>query len=62
MDNVGRMIRRDWNHPCSVLWGVRINESADNHDFYTRTNATAKTLDDSRETGGIRNRYDSESI
>ena len=39
VDNVGRMIRRDWNHPSIILWGVRINESRDNHDFYTRTNA-----------------------
>jgi beta-galactosidase/beta-glucuronidase len=38
VDNVGRMIQRDWNHPSIVLWGVRINESPDNHDFYTRTN------------------------
>ena len=40
VDNVSRMIRRDWNHPSIILWGVRINESRDNHDFYTRTNAT----------------------
>ncbi|HMD98746.1 MAG TPA: glycoside hydrolase family 2 TIM barrel-domain containing protein [Terriglobia bacterium] len=52
--NVGEMIRRDWNHPCIILWGVRINESLDNHDFYTRTNALAHELDDSRQTGGIR--------
>ena len=56
------MIRRDWNHPSIVLWGVRINESADNHDFYTRTNALAHSLDDSRQTGGIRNQYDSELL
>jgi beta-galactosidase len=62
VDNAGRMIRRDWNHPSIVLWGVRINESADNHDFYTRTNAVAHALDDSRQTGGIRNRYDSELL
>jgi beta-galactosidase len=54
IDNVGRMIRRDWNHPSIVLWGVRINESLDDHDFYTRTNALAHALDDSRQTGGIR--------
>jgi len=52
--NVGEMIRRDWNHPAIVLWGVRINESLDNHDFYTRTNALAHSLDDARQTGGIR--------
>jgi beta-galactosidase len=53
--NVGKMVRRDWNHPCIILWGVRINESRDNHDFYTRTNALAHQLDDSRQTGGVRN-------
>ena len=54
VDNVGRMIRRDWNHPSIILWGVRINESEDNHDFYTRTNALAHALDPKRPTGGIR--------
>jgi beta-galactosidase len=54
IDNVGRMIRRDWNHPSVILWGVRINESLDDHDFYTRTNALAHALDQSRQTGGIR--------
>jgi len=62
VDNVSRMIRRDWNHPAIVLWGVRINESADNHDFYVRTNEVARALDDSRQTCGIRNRYDSELL
>jgi beta-galactosidase len=54
VDNVGRMIRRDWNHPSIVLWGVRINESKDDHDFYVRTNALAHKLDPARQTGGIR--------
>jgi beta-galactosidase len=54
VDNVARMIRRDWNHPSIILWGVRINESRDNHDFYTRTNALAHQLDPTRQTGGIR--------
>jgi beta-galactosidase len=62
IDNVGRMIRRDWNHPSIVLWGVRINESRDDHDFYTRTNALAHALDDSRQTGGIRNFQGSEFL
>jgi len=62
VDNVERMIRRDWNHPSIVLWGVRINESSDNHDLYTRTNETARSLDDSRPTCGIRNNYDSELL
>jgi beta-galactosidase len=62
IDNVRRMIRRDWNHPCVVLWGVRINESKDDHDFYTRTNATAHALDPTRPTGGIRNFQESEFL
>lgn len=60
--NVGEMIRRDWNHPSVVLWGVRINESQDNHDFYVRTNDLAHKLDDARQTGGIRYLYDSEML
>ena len=52
--NVGEMVKRDWNHPSIVLWGVRINESLDDHDFYTRTNALAHELDNSRQTGGVR--------
>jgi beta-galactosidase len=54
VDNVRRMIRRDWNHPSIILWGVRINESKDDHDFYTKTNALAHSLDPTRQTGGIR--------
>ena len=54
IDNVGRMIHRDWNHPSIILWGVRINESRDDHDFYTRTNALAHRLDPTRQTCGIR--------
>lgn len=48
------MIRRDRNRPSIILWGVRINESADNHEFYTRTNAIARALDPKRATGGVR--------
>src|SRR5271170_8058747 len=62
VDNVSRMIRRDWNHPAIVLWGVRINESRDNHDFYTRTNAVAHKLDPTRQTGGIRYFQESEFL
>ena len=62
VDNVRRMIRRDWNHPSIILWGVRINESRDDHDFYTRTNTLAHQLDPTRPTGGIRNNYASELL
>lgn len=59
---VETMIKRDWNHPSIILWGVRVNESGDNHDFYTRTNKLAHDLDDSRQTGGVRYRYNSERL
>ena len=62
IDNVRRMIRRDWNHPAIILWGVRINESRDDHDFYTRTNAVAHRLDPTRQTGGIRYFQESEFL
>ncbi len=62
VDNVRRMIRRDWNHPSIILWGVRINESRDNHDFYMRTNALAHQLDPTRQTGGIRYFQESEFL
>jgi beta-galactosidase len=62
VDNVRRMVRRDWNHPSVILWGVRINESHDNHAFYTRTNNLSHALDKTRQTGGIRYLYDSELL
>jgi len=62
VDNVDRMIKRDWNHPSIILWGVRINESGDNHPFYVRTNALAHKLDSTRQTGGIRYIYESELL
>jgi beta-galactosidase len=62
VDNVNRMVRRDWNHPSIILWGVRINESQDSHDFYVRTNAIAHALDHTRQTGGIRYLYNSDFL
>lgn len=52
--DVEAMIRRDRSRPSVVLWGVRINESPDNHDFFARTNAIARQLDLDRQTGGVR--------
>ncbi len=52
--NVEAMIRRDWNHPSIILWGVRINESPDDDAFYTATNQRARQLDPTRQTAGVR--------
>ena len=62
IENVRRMITRDWNHPSIVIWGVRINESQDDHDFYLETNRVAHELDPTRQTGGVRYITDSELL
>jgi beta-galactosidase len=53
-ENLREMIERDWNHPSIVIWGVRINESEDDDEFYTETNQIARQLDPTRQTGGVR--------
>ena len=62
MRDLEAMIVRDRNHPSIILWGARVNESADFHDFYTATNARAHELDPTRQTGGVRYKYDSERL
>lgn len=52
--NVRDMVLQYRNHASIILWGVRINESQDDHDFYLRTNECARNLDPSRSTGGVR--------
>ncbi|QWB96068.1 glycoside hydrolase family 2 protein [Mycoplasmatota bacterium] len=61
-ESLERMIKRDRNHASICLWGVRINESQDDHDFYTKTNEIAHLLDPTRQTGGIRNLANSEFL
>lgn len=55
LDNIRRMIIRDRSHPSVVLWGVRVNEGNDCDEFYTQTNELARSLDPTRQTGGVRN-------
>lgn len=61
-DNLTTMIKHHFNHPSIILWGVRINESPDDHDFYTRTNEIARQLDDYHQLGGVRNFKKSEFL
>ena len=56
------MIIRDRNHPSVCMWGVRINESPDDQEFYLNTNKIAHHLDPIRPTGGIRNLAQSEFL
>lgn len=62
LENVRMMIERDANHPSIVLWGVRINESPDDHELYERANKLARILDPTRQTGGVRNLLHSEFL
>ena len=55
VDNVRRMVRRDWNHPSVILWGVRINESQLIITTSTRAPTRWRTRSMlTRQTGGIR--------
>ena len=54
LKDVKTMIERDYNHPSIITWGVRINESGDDEELYTKTNALARQLDDTRPTSGVR--------
>lgn len=54
VENVRDMVLQYRNHTSIILWGVRINESVDDDEFYFRTNEVAHKLDDSRQTGGVR--------
>ena len=62
VQNVREMVLQYRNHPSIIIWGVRINESPDNHDFYLRTNDVAHRLDPTRQTGGVRNFSKSELL
>jgi beta-galactosidase len=51
---VREMVLQYRKHPSIILWGVRINESQDDDEFYARTNRLARELDPTRQTGGVR--------
>ncbi len=54
LKNIHDMIIRDRNYACIILWGVRINESIDDKELYTKSNKIARELDPIRQTGGVR--------
>lgn len=54
VENTRDMVLQYRNHVSIILWGVRINESQDDDEFYERTNAAARELDPYRQTGGVR--------
>ncbi len=54
LQNCREMVCQYRNHPSVFLWGVRINESADDETFYKKTNEAAHRLDPTRPTAGVR--------
>ena len=52
--NVKDMLIYYRNHPSIILWGVRINESMDDDEFYGETNRLAKAMAPGIFTGGVR--------
>ena len=62
VDNAKRMVLKERNHPSVVAHGVRIDESVDDHDLYSKTNEIAHTLDPYRQTIGVRNFTNSELL
>jgi beta-galactosidase len=53
MQTLNDMIIRDRNHPSVLSWGCRVNETLDD-EWYQTTNATARMLDSTRLTHGVR--------
>ena len=48
------MVLGHFNHPSIVIWGTRLNETADDDDFYRETNRRCKAMDPTRPTTGVR--------
>jgi beta-galactosidase len=55
--NVRDMVVRDRSRPSVILWGTRLNETANKVRLYERTRQIADELDGSRQTSGGMNRY-----
>ena len=59
---VERMILKERNHPSLIAYGVRIDESIDDHELYLKGNEIAHSLDKYRQTLGVRNSKNSELL
>ena len=57
-----KMILTERNHPSLIAHGVRIDESIDDHDLYSKANELAHSLDPYRQTLGVRNFKNSELL
>jgi beta-galactosidase len=58
--DVRDMVLRDRNRPSVIVWGIRLNETANYPDLYQRTRQLADELDGSRPTSGAMDIYSTE--
>ena len=62
MTFLAKMILTERNHPSLIAHGVRIDESIDDHNLYSKANELAHSLDPYRQTLGVRNFKNSELL
>jgi beta-galactosidase len=56
------MLQKEASHPSLIAYGVRIDESQDDHELYFRANQIVKNYDQFRQTLGVRNFKNSELL
>lgn len=61
-DFVKRMVLKERVHPSLIAYGVRIDESIDDHELYSKGNQIAHENDSHRPTIGVRNFMKSELL
>jgi beta-galactosidase len=55
LDDITRMVLKEQNHPSLLAYGVRIDESPDDEELYSKANSICHKLDPHRLTTGVRN-------
>jgi len=60
--NIESMILEEYNHPSLIAYGIRVDESIDDHELYQKSNEIAHKLDPFRQTLGVRNFKNSELL
>ena len=58
VQNVNDMVIRDRSRPSVIVWGTRLNETANYPSLYAQTRQLAHDLDDSRQSTGAMNFQD----
>lgn len=62
LDFIKRMVLKDRNFTSIIAYGVRIDESKDDHELYLKANEIAHNLDPFKQTTGVRNFKNSECL